>query len=104
MLDYISVNDVFQSTNISKDSSSATGYKLNTPFEDGSRQIEVKFERGVLKTTFMFAEPDGSFSSRGDKASLTYGIYDMDASGRIKDYNTLVNNKFIVIGNYVELK
>jgi len=104
VLDYISVNDVFQSTNISKDSSSATGYKLNTPFEDGSRQIEVKFERGVLKTTFMFAEPDGSFSSRGDKASLTYGIYDMDASGRIKDYNTLVNNKFIVIGNYVELK
>ena len=93
-----------KSTNISKDSGSANGYKLNTPFVDGYRQVEVKFERGVLKTTFMLAEPDGTFSSRGDKASLTYGIYDMDSSGNVKDYNTLVNNKFIVIGNYVELK
>lgn len=104
VLDYISVNDVFQSTNISKDSSSATGYKLNTPFVDGYRQVEVKFERGVLKTRYMYAESDGTFSSRGDKASLTYGIYDMDSSGNVKDYNTLLNNKFIVIGNYVELK
>ncbi|EJP21377.1 prepilin-type cleavage/methylation N-terminal domain protein [Peptostreptococcaceae bacterium AS15] len=104
VLDYIAVKDVFDSTNISKDSGSANGYKLNTPFVAEYRQVEVKFERGVLKTTFMFSESDGTFSSRGDKASLTYGIYDMDASGNIKDYNTLVNNKFIVVGNYVELK
>jgi len=104
VLDYISVNDVYDYTNISKDSSSPTGYNLNTPFVADSRQVEVKFEKGVLKTTFMFEEPDGSFSSRGDKASLTYGIYDMDPSGNIKDYNNYVNNKYIVVNDYVELK
>lgn len=104
VLDYIAVKDVFDSTNISKDSGSANGYNLNTPFVAEYRQVEVKFERGVLKTTFMYAESDGTFSSRGNKASLTYGIYDLDASGNVKDFNTLVNNKFIVIGNYVELK
>ena len=104
VLDYISVRDVFDSTNISKDSGSATGYNLNTPFVDGERQIQVTFEKGVLKTRFMFKEPDGTFSSEGDRASLTYGIYDMDASGNVKDYNILVNTKFIVTGNYVELK
>ena len=104
VLDYISVKDVFDSTNISKNSASANGYNLNTPFVEGKRQVYVKFERGVLKTKFMFAESGGSFSSRGDKAAVTYGIYDMDSSGNVKDYNTLVNDKFIVVGNYVELK
>lgn len=104
VLDYISIKDVLDSTNISKDSSSPTGYNLNTPFVADSRQVEVKFEKGVLKTRFMFEEPDGSFSSRGDKASLTYGIYDIDPSGNIKDYNNYVNNKYIVVNDYVELK
>lgn len=104
VLDYIAVNDVFQITNISKDGASATGYNLNTPYVDGERQIEVTFDRGVLKTKFMFPESDGSFSSEGDRASVTYGIYDLDASGNVIDYNTLVTNKFIVVGNYVELK
>ena len=102
VLDYISVNDVYDYTNISKDSSSPTGYNLNTPFVADSRQVEVKFEKGVLKTRFMFE--DGSFSSRRDKASLTYGIYDMDPSGNIENYNNYVNNKYIVVNDYVELK
>ena len=104
VLDYISVNDVYDYTNISKDSSSSTGYNLNTTFVADSRQVEVKFEKGVLTTKFMFEEPDGSFSSRRDKASLTYGIYDMDPSGNIENYNNYVNNKYIVVNDYVELK
>ena len=104
VLDYISVNDVYDYTNISKDSSSSTGYNLNTPFVADSRQVEVKFEKGVLTTKFMFEEPDGSFSSRRDMASLTFGIYDMDPSGNIKDYNIYVNYKYIVVNDYVELK
>lgn len=109
VLDYISVKDVLDYTNISKDSSSPTGYNLNTPFVADSRQVEVKFDKGVLKTRFIFEEPDGSFppetdDKRRDKVSLTYGIYDMDSSGNIKDYNNYVNNKYIVVNDYVELK